>query len=101
MAIYKSDSHLYNTKQNAKFTEFYEPGNALFGSPVEEYEIPPQANQRPDVAANELYGNQRLWWIFMHYNPDTLKDPVIDFKSGIVITVPVQKASATASATRL
>ena len=47
-------------------------------------------DQRPDKLAYDLYGNAKLWWIFAEYNQDTLKDPIIDFKSGLEIRVPKQ-----------
>ena len=45
-------------------------------------------NLRPDLLAQELYGSARLWWVFVHYNRDKLKDPIFDFKAGIKIVVP-------------
>jgi len=45
-------------------------------------------NLRPDLLAHELYGSARLWWVFVHYNRDKLKDPIFDFKAGIKIVVP-------------
>jgi hypothetical protein len=35
-----------------------------------------------------MYGNTRLWWVFALRNPDILKDPLEDFKSGVVIKLP-------------
>ena len=47
-------------------------------------------NQKPDLLAYELYGNAKLWWVFALFNQDKLKDPIIDFKEGITIKVPVR-----------
>jgi hypothetical protein len=47
-------------------------------------------NNRPDLLAHSLYGNSKLWWVFAEFNPDTLKDPIIDFESGITIIVPIR-----------
>jgi len=49
-------------------------------------------NQRPDLLAHKLYGNSKLWWVFAEFNPDTLVDPIIDFKSGMTIIVPTRFA---------
>jgi len=29
-----------------------------------------------------------LWWVFALRNPDVIKDPIRDFKTGVVIIVP-------------
>lgn len=52
-----------------------------------EFEAPIDAKYqyRPDLLAYEAYGSSRLWWVFTALNPDVLKDPVFDFKSGTVI----------------
>jgi len=46
-------------------------------------------DHKPDKLAYDLYGNAKLWWVFAEFNPDTLKDPIIDFVSGLEIQVPV------------
>tara|TARA_R110002074_G_scaffold397783_1_gene588652 strand:- start:2231 stop:2518 length:288 start_codon:yes stop_codon:yes gene_type:complete len=45
-------------------------------------------NERPDVLAYDLFSNSNLWWIFAEFNQDLLKDPIMDFKSGLTIQVP-------------
>jgi hypothetical protein len=45
-------------------------------------------DERPDLLAYELYGSTRLWWVFTLRNPDLLKDPIRDFKSGLTIFLP-------------
>ena len=43
---------------------------------------------RPDLLSYDLYGTPNLWWVFMVVNPDQIKDPIYDFKAGLVIYVP-------------
>ena len=43
---------------------------------------------RPDLLANDLYGNSKLWWVFAQRNPNALKDPVFDFLAGTSIYLP-------------
>ena len=43
---------------------------------------------RPDLLANELYGNAKLWWVFAMFNQDKLNDPIMDFVGGLEIQVP-------------
>ena len=45
-------------------------------------------SNRPDLLAYDLYGYADLWWVFAQRNPNTLVNPLLDFKSGIIIYVP-------------
>ena len=51
------------------------------------YTVEPQYNHRPDLLAYDIYGNEKLWWVFAQRNMDSLKDPVYDFRSGLQIYV--------------
>jgi hypothetical protein len=50
--------------------------------------VDPKYDLRPDVLANDLYSNPKLWWVFAEFNPDTLVDPILDLKSGMSLIVP-------------
>lgn len=54
----------------------------------ERYVINAMYDERPDLLAHELYGSTRLWWVFAIRNPDLLKDPIGDFKTGLRIFLP-------------
>jgi len=43
---------------------------------------------RPDLLANDLYGNAGLWWVFAMRNPNIIQDPVFDFYAGQTIFIP-------------
>lgn len=43
---------------------------------------------RPDLLASDLYGDANLWWVFALRNPNIIKDPVFDMRSGISIYIP-------------
>jgi len=49
-------------------------------------------DERPDLLAHQIYNNARLWWVFALRNPDILKDPIRDFKSGTEIILPSGEA---------
>jgi hypothetical protein len=49
------------------------------------YEIESVYHQRPDLLAHDIYGNNKLWWVFAQRNPDILNDPIFDFKAGTKI----------------
>lgn len=53
-----------------------------------EIEIENKYNMRPDLMAYDRYGDAKLWWVFAEFNQDKLKDPIMDFRSGITIQVP-------------
>jgi len=52
------------------------------------FEIKPVYEYRPDLLAYDLYSDSRLWWVFAQRNPNTLKDPYFDFKTGVGIYIP-------------
>ena len=54
----------------------------------EKYTIKADVEGRPDILAYKLYGSTNLWWVFALRNPDTLIDPIRDFKAGTVIILP-------------
>lgn len=55
-------------------------------------ELDAKYDERPDLLSFDLYGTPRLWWVFAVRNPDTLIDPLGDFKSGIIIYAPTRSA---------
>ena len=52
--------------------------------------IEPKHENKPDLLAHELYGNSKLWWVFALFNQDSLADPIVDFKIGLKIIVPIR-----------
>lgn len=43
---------------------------------------------RPDLLAFDIYGDSKLWWVFVNRNMDKIKNPIFDFISGIEIFYP-------------
>ena len=52
------------------------------------YTIPNEYNENPAALAKEVYGNERLLYIFALANVDTIMDPIYDFTAGKSIRVP-------------
>lgn len=52
------------------------------------YEIDKIYEYRPDMLAFDLYGDSALWWVFAQRNPNTLRDPLFDFRAGVRIYIP-------------
>jgi len=61
--------------------------------------IPANYDLRPDLFANDLYGDSRLWWVFAARNPNTLIDPLWDFTTGTLIYLPKKGTLQTALGT--
>lgn len=43
---------------------------------------------RPDLLAFDLYGDAGLWWVFAMRNPNNIRDPIFDMRSGRQIFLP-------------
>ena len=52
------------------------------------YVVQPQYAYRPDLLAYDLYGTQKLWWVFSQRNMDIIKDPINDLLPGVEIYLP-------------
>ena len=55
------------------------------------YTIEPQYLHRPDLLAYDMYGDNRLWWVFAQRNLDVIEDPVYDMVPGTQIYLPDAK----------
>ena len=86
-----------NYKQNSPYfaTDFNENYLDVMTNrpiPAEEDDQYVEINQayqyRPDLLAFDLYNDSALWWVFAQRNPNTLKDPIFDFRAGIKIFLP-------------
>jgi hypothetical protein len=88
MALYKSTSSYYTTSKN----EFYL--DLMVNRPIPKlvddklFTINQTYSLRPDLLAYDLYGKADLWWVFAMRNPNTLKDPLYDFRVGTEIYLP-------------
>ena len=51
-------------------------------------DLPSQYEHRPDLLANDAYGDPRLWWVFAIRNPSVIKDPIYDLVAGVKIYIP-------------
>lgn len=88
MAKYSASSPWYNTIQHDTYLDIWEPRSIPFSADDYQYTIQPQYNYRPDLLAYDLYGNSKLWWVFMQRNIDIIYDPIYDFRAGVTICLP-------------
>ena len=88
MAIYTNTSPWFNTDITQNYL------NVLSIRPVSAepddflYTIESQYSYRPDLLAFDLYGEAKLWWVFMQRNLDVIQDPIFDFVAGTKIYIP-------------
>jgi hypothetical protein len=85
---YKKTSPWATTVQNRLYLDLL----AIRPVPAEsddfKYVIENQYRNRPDLLAYDLYGDAKLWWVFVQRNMDIIKDPIYDFEPGIMIFIP-------------
>lgn len=87
MADYNRYSPYKNTPQTWYLGQ-YEHISIPVADDDTQYRIPQKYHQRPWMLSNELYGNERLYYVFALTNMDKIQDPLYDFKAGMTIRVP-------------
>jgi hypothetical protein len=88
MAKYSKHSPWATTKQNNLYLEMMDYRAIPANKDDAPYEIETQYRHRPDLLAFDLYGDPKLWWVFVNRNRSVLKDPIYDFVPGVVIYCP-------------
>lgn len=88
MAAYTKASPWALTPQNNLYLELL----TIRPVPAEpddyQYTIEPQYKHRPDLLAYDVYGNAKLWWVFVQRNMSEIRDPIYDFVPGKKIFLP-------------
>jgi hypothetical protein len=88
MATYTKSSPWVSTQQTNLYLELLEIRPVPAESDDFRYVIENQYKHRPDLLAYDLYGNPKLWWVFVQRNMSVIKDPIYDFEPGTVIYLP-------------
>jgi hypothetical protein len=88
MAQYSKYSPYAETQQNRSYLELIKIRPVPSEADDFEYTIESQYRHRPDLLANDLYGNSKLWWVFVQRNMSIIKDPIYDFEPGVKIKIP-------------
>lgn len=90
MANYKRTSPYFSTDKFGRFLD------VMINRPITPkkadilYKIDKVYEYRPDLLANDLYGDSALWWVFVQRNPESIKDPIFDFRAGVSIFIPTK-----------
>ena len=88
MASHTKSSPWTTTQQNNLYLELLEIRPVPAESDDFRYVIENQYKHRPDLLAYDLYGNPKLWWVFVQRNMSVIKDPIYDFEPGTSIYLP-------------
>jgi len=88
MATYSSSSPWFNTNIVQNYLDILTIRPVAAEADDFVYTIEPQYTHRPDLLAYDLYGTNRLWWVFIQRNLDKLQDPIYDFVPGVEIYIP-------------
>jgi hypothetical protein len=88
MANYSNASPYANTSENSLYLELLEIRPVPAEPDDFRYVIENQYRHRPDLLAYDLYGNAKLWWVFVQRNMSVIKDPIYDFEPGTTIFLP-------------
>jgi hypothetical protein len=88
MAKYAKTSPWADTRQNSFYLDLLEIRPVPSETDDFRYVIENQYRHRPDLLAYDVYGNAKLWWVFVQRNMSVLKDPIYDFEPGVVIFLP-------------
>lgn len=86
--VYKASSPYYQTSTFGSFLDVLTNRQITKNADDVLYEIDKVYEYRPDMLAFDLYGDSALWWVFAQRNPNVLKDPLFDFRSGVRIFIP-------------
>ena len=87
MATYNRFSPYQATNQTRYF-DHYTPVTLKPASDDTYYVIPDKYHHQPWRLAKDLYGQERLHYVFALLNMNTIKDPLYDFKAGTLIRIP-------------
>ena len=86
---YRQDSNYRNTKiVDNNYLDIYTSDIDTRNFVTKQITVEAKYEERPDVLANDLYSNPKLWWVFALFNQDKLVDPILDLKSGMELRVP-------------
>lgn len=88
MAKYAKTSPWSDTRQNNFYLDLLEIRPVPAEADDYRYVIENQYRHRPDLLAYDVYGNAKLWWVFVQRNMSVIKDPIYDFEPGTVIYLP-------------
>ena len=93
---YSPTSPYYGTQLWGQFLDVWSGKTIPAAETDAVYQIDSAYNLRPDLLAYDIYQDTSLWWVFSVRNPDILIDPLLNFRTGVIIYVPAVNTVRTA-----
>jgi hypothetical protein len=90
MSQYNATSPYYTTSNNSGYLAVINFRNIPSNKDDVLFELPKQYEYRPELLANDIYGDVNLWWVFAVRNKNVIQDPVFDMVAGTKIYIPKQ-----------
>lgn len=87
MATYSKYSPYRNTPQTW-YLGYYDPTPIVPADDDIIFTVTAKYALNPTALSKEMYGNERLYYIFTLANLDIISDPIYDFVEGLEIRVP-------------
>lgn len=88
MTNYKPTSPYFQTAARGQYLDIMENRPIPKLEDDKLFRITQTYQYRPDLLAFDLYGSAELWWVFAQRNPNTISDPIWDFKIGTPVFLP-------------
>jgi hypothetical protein len=88
MANYSLSSPYYATPQTAGYLDVMTFRDIPVQSDDVLFVLTKNYEYRPELLANDLYGDVNLWWIFAVRNKSVIQDPIFDMTAGTAIYLP-------------
>jgi|SRR5882672_5204764 len=85
---YSHRSLYYATSQNSFALSYFVPRPIPLDDTDQWIKLSKRHQNKPTALSYDLFGTPAYWWIFNVLNPDVIKDPIRDFKEGVILRVP-------------
>lgn len=79
-----------NTNTKGEYRDYYEPLDLTFDNSDYYIIITSEYMYKPGKLAYDLYGSERLNWVFSYFNRNKILDPIFDLTAGLIIRVPTK-----------
>jgi hypothetical protein len=88
LITYPSTSPYYKTPQSSWAIGIYVDRPIPADASDERVMLDAKYDMKPDRFSNDVYGTPAYYWVFMQRNINLIRDPIFDFRSGMIIYVP-------------
>lgn len=91
MNNFDSYSLYKNTDSDNYYRDYYNPISLEKDDSDYFIIITSEYKYKPGKLAYDLYGSERLNWVFSYFNRDKITDIIFDLKEGMILRVPTKE----------